>query len=76
MSGGRFSSRGDNYENLRGEKERILLTAQEGENMAWKAGTEMCFLTHAEEACHLFRSHCSLRLRQSEGMLSEEKKSR
>lgn len=70
MSGGRLSSRGDNYETLRGEKSRILLTAQERETLAWQEGGEMCFRTCHEKACHLLRSHCSLRLRLSERMLS------
>lgn len=38
-------------------RERILLTAQEGENMAQKEVSGMCFLTHAEEAYRLSTSH-------------------
>lgn len=32
-------------------KQRTLLTAQEREPVAWKEGSEICFLTHTEEAC-------------------------
>lgn len=38
-------------------RERILLTAQEGENMAQKEVSGMCFLTHAEKAYRLSTSH-------------------
>lgn len=44
------------------ERERTLLPTQERETMAWKKGSEMCFLTHTEKACHLPKSHCCLRL--------------
>lgn len=50
-------------------RERILLTAQEGENMAQKEGSGMCFLTHAEKACRLSTSHCYLWLRLKERTL-------
>lgn len=76
MSGGKFGSGGNSYENLRGEKERerILFTAQERENIAQKEGNEMCFLTHTGKACHLIRSCCYLRLGLNERMLLGEKK--
>lgn len=45
------------------EIERPLLTVQEREDMAWKEGSEIYFLTHTKKACHLPRSHCYLKFR-------------
>lgn len=55
-------------------RERILLTAQGRENVAQKEGGRMCFLTRAEKACHLLKSHCYPRLRLNERMLLGGKK--
>lgn len=42
-------------------KQRTQLTAQERERVARKKGSEICFLTHTEEACHWPTSLCGLR---------------